>query len=343
MRQDRLITASDNSSNQPSKALPRLLVTIDTEEEGLWGGEYRADGNTVDNLRGIPRFQNLCDRLGIRPTYLIDTPVVDDDYGVGVLKEIARDSRGEIGAHLHPWCTPPLELMNDSAKSFMCNLPEAVQREKLQRLTDSIELRFGHRPTSFRAGRYGLDITGARILEELGYRVDSSVINFSDFSDQSGPDFRQTSTVPYWVGGDDLRVPCDHGRLLEVPVAVGFNRVNFERADRIHNLLKSRWLRRLRLVGIADRTGLLRRIKFSPEQADAAQMNRLADMYVARAAPCIVLMLHSSSLEVGHSPYVPDARRLEQFYANLEATFEYCPFAAFDGQSDLNPICGRLR
>ncbi len=302
----------------------KLIVTVDTEEEGLWRSQFDLAGNTVRNVRGIPRFQSLCDDFSIRPTYLVDTPVAESDEAVGVLCPIHDSSRCEIGTHLHPWCAPPFGESTSCHNSYMCNLPESLQREKLARLTSRIAERFGRRPTSFRAGRYGLDITGARILEELGYTVDSSVINYTDFTYQSGPDFRKTPTAPYWVGGDDLRVPCERGRLLEVPVTVGFNRVNFDRADRIQTLLKSRPLRRLRLVGIADRTGLLRRIKFSPEQADAARMNRLADMVVARGAPCVVLMLHSSSLEAGHSPYVPDAGRLEQFYADLEATFEYC-------------------
>ncbi len=34
VRHTRLIAALDNTSNQPPEAAPRLLVTIDTEEEG---------------------------------------------------------------------------------------------------------------------------------------------------------------------------------------------------------------------------------------------------------------------------------------------------------------------
>jgi hypothetical protein len=88
---------------------PALLVTIDTEEEGLWGGTYRSTGNTVKNLRGLPRLQELCDEFGVRPTYLVDTPVVEDDYGSGLLATYQAEGRAEIGGHLHPWCTAPFE------------------------------------------------------------------------------------------------------------------------------------------------------------------------------------------------------------------------------------------
>ena len=302
----------------------QLIVTVDTEEEGLWNGALKTRGNTVRNVGGTRRFQQLCDRYLITPTYLVDTPVVDDDRSRDLLKGFQDEGRCEIGAHLHPWCAPPLDEEINDRNSYMCNLPEPLQREKLTRLTDHVEERFGRRPTSFRAGRYGLDIVGARILKELGYVVDSSVIGFSNYSDQGGPDFEDTPSVPYRVGGDDLRVPCEGGRLLEVPVAVGFNRVRFSRAHRLRQCAASRWLRPLRLVGILDRLGIVQRIKFSPEQANAARMKRLADVFVARGAPCIVLMLHSSSLVPGCSPYVPDAARLEECYADLESVFEHC-------------------
>ncbi|MFG0332206.1 MAG: WalW protein, partial [Maioricimonas sp. JB049] len=131
---------------------PVLIVTVDTEEEGLWGGRYRATENTVENIQSVPLFQEVCDRYGIRPTYLVDTPVIEDDRAAGVLQEIHESGRAEIGAHLHPWCSPPLDgRAIEPQRTFMCNLSEAEQREKLRWLTDAIEQRFGRRPTSFRA------------------------------------------------------------------------------------------------------------------------------------------------------------------------------------------------
>jgi hypothetical protein len=303
---------------------PSLIVTVDTEEEGLWTGTFKARGNTVRNVEGVPRFQAVCERFGVLPTYLVDTPVVDDDRSVDVLREIQDSGRGEIGAHLHPWCAPPLTETTNARESYLCNLPESLQREKLRGLTDAIERRFGRRPTSFRAGRYGLDIVGARILEELGYIADSSVIAYSSFSDEGGPDFQSAPCVPYGVGGDDLRVPCPNGRLLEVPVTVGYNRRDFAAAQRVQRFAARAWCRPLRLVGVLDRLNVVRRIKFSPEQANAPRMTRLVDVYLARRAPCMVMMLHSSSLVAGGSPYVPDARRLETLLADLEATLAYC-------------------
>jgi hypothetical protein len=303
---------------------PRLIVTIDTEEEGLWKGTFRAQGNTVENIKGVVRFQELCDRYQVRPTYLIDTPVVDDDYAAGLFRSIQETDRCEVGAHLHPWCAPPFVEELSQRNSFLCNLPEELQREKLWGLTDRIAARIGRTPTSFRAGRYGLGLAGARILKDLGFVVDSSVIPFSEFTGEGGPDFRSAPFLPYLIGEDGLALPDPRGFLLEVPVSVGFSRANFEAARRWRDWGLKPVPRRLRAVGILDRLGIARRIKFSPEQSSAARMRQLVSSYIRRNAPCMVMMFHSTSLVAGASPYVRDGAALERFYESLEAMFEYC-------------------
>ncbi len=301
-----------------------LIVTVDTEEEGLWGGEYRREGNTVRNIAGIERFQQICDQFEVRPTYLVDTPVVENDQSAELLKGIQDAGRCEIGAHLHPWCAPPFDETISAKNSYQCNLPESLQREKMEILTDRIETRFGRRSTSYRAGRYGLDIVGARILEQLGYVVDSSVICFTNYADRGGPDFSQAPFVPYRVGGDDLAVPDPSGKLLEVPVSVGYSRAGFDTLHRIRSLA-GRWpWRHLRAVGILDRLNIARRIKMSPEQATSRRMQQLVDAMRGHQAPCVVMMLHSSSLVTGESPYASSVSALEELYTRLSETLEYC-------------------
>ena len=41
---------------------------------------------TVHNVRGVERFQQLCDRFDLRPTYLVDTPVAADDWAAETLR-----------------------------------------------------------------------------------------------------------------------------------------------------------------------------------------------------------------------------------------------------------------
>ncbi len=48
-------------------AAPPLLITIDTEGDNQWG---RPRSITTKNARFLPRFQELCSRHGLKPTYL---------------------------------------------------------------------------------------------------------------------------------------------------------------------------------------------------------------------------------------------------------------------------------
>lgn len=303
---------------------PRLIVTVDTEEEGLWSGRFQVSGNTVRNIEGVDRFQRLCDELGIRPTYLVDAPVVQDERASAILSKIHADGRCEVGAHVHPWCNPPYDEKYDQNESYLCNLPADVQRSKIEWLTEAISGRFGERPLSFRAGRYGLDIVGARILSDLGYRVDSSVIPFTDYSPGRGPDFTTAPWQPYFVGEENLQTPASSGSLLEVPVSVGFNRSDFSRAMACQLMLQRRSVRWARLEGLLHRSHLLRRIKLSPEKSTAADMKSLMNRYCESPNAVMVMMFHSTSLVPGLSPYVQEEGDLDRLLQSIRAACEYC-------------------
>ena len=302
---------------------PELIVTVDTEEDGLWSGTYPRIGQTVRNIRGIEHFQHICDRFEIHPTYLIDAPVAQDDCAVGILRDIQESGRGEIGTHVHPWCNPPFEEESTPRNSYLCNLPASLQEQKIAWLTTAIEERFGLRPTSFRAGRYGLDSIGASILQQQGYLVDSSVLPFYDYSAEGGPDFTRFPHDPYLVGPAGLDAPDPSGTLLEVPVTVGYTAGNFRRAHALREFAARPPLRHMRAVGLLDRLGLVQRIKFCPEKVGFAPMKHLFDLRRAQRAECVVLMFHSSSLLPGASPYVPNDKTLEVFFSSLVQLFDY--------------------
>ena len=54
-----------------------ISVSLDTEEEGLWGGHFPVRNYTTENLRGIPRFQQPFKKHEIPPTYLVDALVLE--------------------------------------------------------------------------------------------------------------------------------------------------------------------------------------------------------------------------------------------------------------------------
>ena len=46
----------------------KFIITIDTEGDNQWdhGREL-----TVENIRFVPRFQELCNKYHVKPTYLV--------------------------------------------------------------------------------------------------------------------------------------------------------------------------------------------------------------------------------------------------------------------------------
>lgn len=346
---------------------PILIVTVDTEEEGLWSGQFVREGNRAENVAlGLPRFQELCERYGIQPTYLVDAPVLEDQQAVGLLRSLAERDSCEIGAHLHPWCTPPLEEQISPETTFLCNLKPHLQRAKLEWLTEKIQSVLGVRPTSFRAGRYGICPVALCALQNLGYVTDSSVLPFADYTNIGGPNFTHAPVVPYLAlhpssddhercdlltknpcaVSDTHRNPGSLGRmnsngncwqeaevtpyesaisgLVEVPVASGYTRWPFRRWHNLKCFLRRWGGARLRLPGLLDRLNIARYVKFSPEQSNLTRLKQLVDVYCAHHLPVMVMMLHSSSLVPGFSPYCRNEYDLDEMYRRLEGIFDYC-------------------
>ncbi len=294
-----------------------IVISVDTEEEGLWGGHYQSSGHTTENLKGLARFQATCESMGVAPTYLIDAPVLDNHQAVVNLRSWSIGSRCEIGSHCHPWCNPPItEECSSTETSYVCNLPAEVQHQKLAWLTNRIGDTFGQRPSSYRAGRYGFDGTSAQVLNELGYRVDSSVLPLHDYRSQHGPDFRASNRFPHPLFDSP-------SQLVELPITSGFTGRGYNMQRRLWTeLRKSPWAR-LRLAGIADRLGIARRVKLSPEGTRLSDLRRLVDRAVGDGLPVLVLMLHSSSLVAGFSPYAKDDAMLEKLYQRLTGIVRY--------------------
>ncbi len=143
----------------------RLAVTIDTEADGQW--DYGAP-LTTRNVAFWAPFQELCERHGVTPTYLVTSEIVDDERAREQLASWLSRGAAEVGAHLHPWTTPPFADVpglrhNDPVHAFPSQLPDELLADKLETLTVEVAAGFGRRPTSYRAGRFGFDGRSAAI------------------------------------------------------------------------------------------------------------------------------------------------------------------------------------
>jgi hypothetical protein len=297
-----------------------LIVSIDTEEDN-W--RPTRDGITVENIRELPRLDALFQRLGVRATYFTTYQVARHDWAAGILREL-HGGGAELGAHLHPWNTPPLDEPFVPRNTMVKNLPAALQLAKVEHLTAALREACGGRPVAFRAGRYGLGPDTVKALVSCGYRVDSSVTPFVSWEDNDdGPTFVGAPMRPYRLSGNvDVRVPQPDGALIELPMSIGYSRPPSMPWTGLHRLLSTRVLRRLRLRGVAARLGLLKRISLSPETDSVADMLTLTRRLLDAGIGHLHLFFHSPSLRPGLSEFNPDAESVEGMYRAIASYVE---------------------
>lgn len=293
-----------------------VFVTVDTEEDNWIPA--RSDV-TVENVRELPRLQTFFDRLGIVPTYLTSYHVVTRPWAADLLRHMQQTSGAEVGAHLHPWNTPPFLEKLDARSTMLGNLPYELQLTKLRSLTDALESALGGSPVSFRTGRYGLGPDTIRALLCCGYRVDSSVTPFMNWKKTGdGPDFQNAPLECHLLQGQRATLGADAGSLLEVPLSVGYSRRPFNLWDRVHSVLATHSSGMIPTLALARRLGFPKKIVISPELSSAADMLSLARELLRHGLRHLQLFLHSPTLRPGLTPYVTSFGDADRLFGRIE-------------------------
>jgi hypothetical protein len=292
----------------------RLCMVVDTEEEFDWNQPFSRANTRVGAMRHIARGQRLAERFGLRPTYVVDHPVATQPLGYEQLRDWAASGRCVVGAHLHPWVTPPFDEEVTNANSFACNLPADLQGRKVRELTSAIDLHLGLKPRTFKAGRYGIGRPTLDALEALEYDVDVSVNPGMDFRSIDGPDFTGFDSRPFLFGRRTmLEVPCTQGY-------IGWARA----AGRpLRRVAEQPVCEKLRLPGILARSGVVNKVMLSPEGNSLAEMTALTRALLSDGFRMFSLTFHSPSLEPGHTPYVGTAGDLDAFLRRIEEYLEF--------------------
>lgn len=266
-----------------------LTIDVEPDCDVKW---HRSDPLTFINVSvGIRDIlQPLCQRFGVRPTYLISPEVLAHDASAQVLRDLTDC---ELGMHLHSEYIEPQRTYVHPAGTvsgeFPCQLPTEIEYQKLVNATELFRRQFGYAPRSYRAARYGADADTFAALAKLGYQIDTSVTPGIDWKQRGGPDFRGYPDQPYRL----------ESGLLEVPVTI---------AGKRFPLLPDRWMayRWLR-----------------PSMMTAFEMKRLirymADKYPERVV--LNMMFHSMELIPQASPYVRSERGQKRYLARLQAVF----------------------
>jgi hypothetical protein len=306
------------------KQRPRyLLVTLDTEvdKDPRWRISNPPSFSSV--TRGVPEILTpLFRRHGVRPTYLLSYEVLQDQASCQVLAGLGNGA--ELGTHLHVEFAPPEQLLfsdnmgGAQGNAIQAQLSAEQERAKLVSLGSLFRERFGYRPLSFRAGRFGMSSATPELLAELGYLVDSSVTPGLCWRYREGTiDYRRAPLAPHWL-------ETSKGRLLELPVSV---RPGGSLAPLVAALppLPSRVA--CRLMGRRGRFHWLR-----PSWGGGEELVR----YLRESSErFLVMMLHSMEVIPGASPYARSEEEAGRIVSAMDRLFaeaaragiEFCTMA----------------
>ena len=289
---------------------PRFVVTVDTEEEFDWEASFSRDRHDLSHIAAVPKFQDMCDEHGVKPSYLVDYPVTQDAKAVELLGGYAMENRAEIGVQLHPWVNPPFAETVSALNSYACNLPAELEREKLTRLHAAIVANMGVHPDCYRAGRYGAGPETPAILNDLGISIDSSVRARFDYSAQGGPDYSRHPVNPYWL---------IEGELIELPLTTVFGGAARQYGD----IVFGNWFNSHTARSALARSSMLERIALTPEGIPIEKAIEGVDLALAEGIEVMNFSFHSPSLAPGHTPYVRDQNDLDKLYGWWTQMFDH--------------------
>ncbi len=299
---------------------PSFLITIDTEGDNLWSRPRTA---TTKNASYLPRFQELCEKYELKPTYLTNYEMANSTTFQQLGKDIVKRGAGEIGMHLHAWDMPPsYKLTEDDSRfhPYLIEYPEKVMREKISIMTDLLENIFGVKMLSHRAGRWSFDERYAQILIELGYKIDCSVTPHVSWKGHlgapdkdGGTDYTNFPETAYFIDPLDISRP-GHSALLEIPVSI---KSTYGLVDTAlsNSLLRNSSLARR----ISNR--LSPKVWLRPNGTNLNQMLGYLRYAMSTKRDYVEFMLHSSEFMPGGSPLFKSESAIEQLYHCLETLF----------------------
>ena len=291
---------------------PVLSVIVDTEEEFDWHGPFSRRNADTRSLPALPAAQTIFERYGIVPTYVIDYPVATSPAAVDILGPWAAGGRAAIGAHLHPWVTPPFEEVVCPYHSYPCNLGKELEFRKLTVLTRAIAEAFGMAPKVYKAGRYGYRLDHEDLLVRLDYAVDASIMPFRSYAGRGGgPNFIHYPNQPFWTSRDRriLHVPTVHAPIgaLRRLAETQLGRCVFDGLGQ-----------RLRIPGLLVRLGLVELLTLSPEGNSEENLIRLVNTLAGDGHTIFTLTFHSTSLAPGNTPYTRNSVEVEALLARID-------------------------
>ena len=148
---------------------------------------------------------------------------------------------------------------------------------------------------------------------------------------EGAPDFRQRDVFPVRLTPQS----ADQLPLWEIPLSMGFSRTPFGLWARLFDLIETTALSKLRLIGLAERLHLVRRVWLNFEIADPHDWTPFLLLLQRMGVPCVTLTVHSSSLTAGPGPYTRSSldetrihRQIEQVFSTIRTLPGFVPATA---------------
>ncbi len=294
-------------------AKPQLIVVIDTEEEFNWSEPPSRENIAVSAMSKIHLVQDIFDEYGIVPCYVIDYPIASQVDGYAPLKEFLDNKQCEIGAHLHPWVSPPFEEEVTISNMYPGNLGYDIEKRKLACLHDQIETSFGIKTEIYKAGRYGVGEHTAKIMKELGFTIDLSICSAFDYRADGGPNFSDSLTEPYWFGQDK--------DLLEIPLSGAFVGMAGTLSKHIYNA--SGYLSMIKARGILSRLSIVDRLMLSPEGYSTEEHIKLTRFLYKKGVRTFTWNFHSPTVVPNKTMYTNNNKQVQQFLDTFRRYFDF--------------------
>ncbi|MGO9116135.1 MAG: hypothetical protein ACLQPD_00835 [Desulfomonilaceae bacterium] len=287
----------------------KLAVTIDVEEEGLFRGKYDSSNVSVTNVLQLRRLDSIFLEWQIRPTLLVTYPVVNNEKTISLLLELKEKWNAEIGAHLHPWNTPPIATLSHPEPVPSEFIPSHLLKAKLETLLTSLSKR-GVEPVSFRMGRFNMGPTMFSVLQETDIEVDSSIAPMQRY--YGGPDHLIAPTDPYFPDPVDPRCPGS-SNLLEVPLTTVPLTRNLGRylQSMDKSIIPGSW--------ISWAAMYLGTLSVQPLGTGLKRMKMAVLLHSKRGGEVLTLFFHSSELMAGGSPELPTTDHVNWFFNQLRS------------------------
>lgn len=314
----------------------RFAVTVDTEADDAWS---RPEQIEVTNIRQLDRFQDLCDKYDIVPTYLCAYECATRDEALSILTRLAKERRCEIGHHLHSWTTPPFQNRSsgdvdlDWIHAFQFQLPDSLFIEKAECLRQAIECAFGRSPTSHRAGRWGIDQRTIDWLASSGFAVDTSMrtaFRIREFRTGIGlevmPGGRRVAATEYEWRRNPYIWPSEAKRetgdaIVEIPVTVDTPRGVASAA--FLRFLSLKWPGEYLFYRAYRKLSGGLRVLYPDPRYPSGTLPEIMRKAASRGSTALTLVLHSSELAMGCSPFTRTQELHDRLWDHLEEAFRF--------------------